>query len=474
MASETPILDALIQAAQTTDVPLHVPGHKAGRLLPDRISQWFGNATQWDLTELPGLDNLQDPSGCIRDSERLLANAYGADVSMYSVNGSTAGVMASLAALTRPGDDVLFLNPFHKSAWQGLVLSGAKPVLLPSVLQPATFEFGFPSVQTVRSMMAAHPRIAAAFVTSPTYGGLVGDIAAFAEVLHAARIPLIVDEAHGAHLGFHEALPPHSVQAGADIVIQSAHKLLPALTQTAWVHCQGTLVAAGAVAEWLRMLQSTSPSYLLLASLDATQAWLREQGTAVIARGIGRLLESRADYPAFVSQDILRDPYKAWIPTGSPAQSRRLVEALAERGCVMEYMDGFGVLGVHRLDGPARDVSRFMAGLQAWAAAYDGPDPKLQRAAGRLADYRALSDVAISPREAMQAPRRSILLHDSVGCVLGRLITPYPPGVPIAFPGQIIDAGLVALVSDLIDAGTDIHGIAENGEVVVLEPMDFS
>lgn len=358
----TPIIDQLIAHAMREKVSLHVPGHHQGRTLFGPLAQWLGQATKWDVTELPGLDNLHHATGCIRASQARAAAHYGADHCFYSVNGATACVMAAIAASVQATgrNQVVILGPCHMSAWRGLVYADAGAVFVPSPWRQDIMTFGPPDPVQLANQLAQMRDVAAVFVTSPTYQGVVAPVAEIARVAHAYGVPLIVDEAHGAHLGLIDAFPRHSVEQGADIVIQSPHKTLPCLTQAAWVHVSGPLVEARLVEERLLFLETTSPSYLLLASLDGAQAWLHTEGAEAAQRTFECLQQYRS---ANAPIGVETDPMREWIPTGSANESQRLETMLQQRGIFVEFADATGVLAMFGFSQPAYEYGKF---LRSW------------------------------------------------------------------------------------------------------------
>lgn len=457
MTSETPILDRLIHHAGQARGSLHVPGHHSGQLLPERLSLWLGAAAKLDLTELPGLDNLASPDGCIAASQRLAASYYGADETLYCVGGSTQGILTALFSVLRDQGEVLFLNPFHQSAWHGLILRDAWPRFAPVRIDESTGCSLPPTPEEVKQTLRnlETTRLNAVFLTSPTYEGAVADVKGIASVVHDYGLPLIVDEAHGAHLGLCDGLPPHSVSCGADIVIQSVHKMLPGLTQTAWLHIQGGRVDKQRVIQALRTIQSTSPSYLLLASLDVVQHWLRTEGPQVAAQTLARLQAC-----GFVV-DSKRDPLKLWLPTGTSGQSQAIASELASEGIFVEYANPLGILMICGLSPPPWLLAR-VERLFAAQEAIVRPDW------GRMIQQRQ-PELLLSPRQAHDATVTSVALSSAEGRVTGRAVTPYPPGVPILFPGQRIDAGVVHALQEWQASGCEVHGLTVDGQIYVVE-----
>ncbi|MDQ0190186.1 decarboxylase [Alicyclobacillus cycloheptanicus] len=506
---ETPVLAALVKHASMSRFPLHVPGHQQGRMLPRQLLHWLGSAARLDLTELPGLDNFHHPEGCMEVSQQLTAGHYGSDACFFSVNGSTAGVVAAIAGVVQPGGRVLFLNPFHQSAWNGLVFAGAQPVLPLAFFGRRDIRF-VPEAWQVEQVMQHITDVDAVYLTSPTYRGQAAPVAAIARVVHQRGLPLIVDEAHGAHFGLHPAFPQHSVAAGADVVIQSVHKTLPGLTQTAWVHCTGPRVDRDRVATFLRQMHTTSPSYLLLASLDVAQAWLRFAGPGAARRAMEILApveEVRAsmeilalagdaasvpEAPSVSGEGPWRDPLRHWVPTSSLRESRRLQGMLAEQGLFVEYGDWDGVLSLFGFGVTPEVVDRYLGVLEAWrrsapdadsmAAPPTGPasapDPlRGAPAAGASEAARGVVDFVVSPRDAAFAGRVWVPIEQSQGRIAALPVTPYPPGVPVVWPGQRIDRRTLDELRRLwpgareeaVEAAVDVHGVRPDGTIAVIE-----
>ncbi len=230
------------------------------------------------MPELPELDNLFAPEGVILQAQQLSAEAFGADRTWFLANGSTSGVVAAILATCGPGDKIVLPRNVHQSAVSGLVLSGAIPIFITPEYDP-TFDIAHSITPTaVSEALARHPDAKAVMMVYPTYYGVCGDIAAIAHIAHQHNIPLLVDEAHGPHFTFHPDLPISALAAGADLTVQSTHKVLSALTQAAMLHTQGMRVDNDRLSKALQLVQSTSPSYLLLASLDVARYQMATQG----------------------------------------------------------------------------------------------------------------------------------------------------------------------------------------------------
>lgn len=466
-ADETPILHALSQHAKRSRLSLHVPGHHGGSLFPDVLRPWLGSALALDLTELPGLDNLQAPAGCIAASQRLASQHYQSLATLYSVNGSSGGVIASILALA-VGRKILVAAPFHQSLWRAMVLADAQPVFCPYSFDAATLEPLAASPAVIAMALAADKEIACVFLTSPSYTGRVAQVRAIADVAHEAGVPLVVDEAHGAHFGLHPELPVHSVSAGADVVVQSVHKMLPALTQTAWIHIQGPHVDVERMRAALNDIQTTSPSYLLLASLDAAQYWLRREGSQTVDRS----LEVVREFGVQTFKVPLRDPFRLWLPTGCLAQSDAIAGALATRGIFVEYANSLGVLCMLSLQMRRSEMEQVYAGLAEADAARWSADGVALVQAEQTRLWRAAAesvvDLELTPRASWRARRTTVSVFACAGQIAGQLVVPYPPGIPLLFPGERIRRDKALLLQRLYRQRAALVGLGADGTVVVL------
>lgn len=266
------LTEALTTYTQSDYYPFHMPGHKRNHTLAsfDILSM--------DITEIDGFDNLHHAKGLIKAGMERAARLYHADASYFLVNGSTCGILSAISAVTYPGDTILMARNSHKSAYHAAYLNQLHiNYIYPEPMPKCEINGGI-SPEKIKKQLTDFPEIKAVFLTSPTYEGIVSDIAAIAEIVHTFHIPLIVDEAHGAHFGFCDTFPQSAVTQGADLVIQSLHKTLPALTQTALLHQNGSLVSKSRLEKFLNIYQTSSPSYLLMASIDSCLTLLETKG----------------------------------------------------------------------------------------------------------------------------------------------------------------------------------------------------
>lgn len=272
------LYDALRDNRDSGICPMHMPGHK-------RNTQWFqmDNPYGLDITEIDGFDNLHDAQGILKDAMERAAFLWGSKQSWFLVNGSSCGVLAGVAACTQWGDEILVARNSHKSLYNALYQNNLNPYYLYPEKIPGFEAAGGVSPQAVEEALQTHPGVKLVVITSPTYEGVLSDIASIASIAHARGIPLLVDEAHGAHLGLAPGFPPSAVQCGADLVVQSLHKTLPSFTQTAILHRNGNLVDPLSIERQLSIYETSSPSYLLMASMDQCIRFLLQHGREAFA-----------------------------------------------------------------------------------------------------------------------------------------------------------------------------------------------
>ena len=304
---DIPLLNALRKSAQRQHSAFYAPGHKQGKGISSQLSEFLGkNVFVADLPELPELDNLFAPAGVIAKAQELAADTFGADKTWFLVNGSTCGIMAGILAVCGEGDKIILPRNIHQSAIASLVLSGAIPVFInPEYDIQEGLAYNV-TPGAVHQALAEHPDTKAVMILHPTYQGICSDLRAIADITHQHNIPLLVDEAHGAHFAFHDSFPPSAMSAGADLTVQSTHKTLSAITQASMLHLQGDRICPQRINRALQLVQSTSPSYLLLASLDAARHQMATQGKELMGKTIELATEARNNIATIPSLSILK------------------------------------------------------------------------------------------------------------------------------------------------------------------------
>ncbi len=462
---ETPLLSAILKIAAGTAGRFHVPGHSGTSVLSDLLDMLGPELFRADLTELPGLDDLSSPSGVIEYAQQLAADAFGADRTFFLLNGSTLGLQALVAACCPPGSKIILPRNIHRSLLGGIIISGARPVFLnPGIVPGFNFASGLPR-ETVQLAMAVHPDARALLLIHPSYYGVTGDTGAHAAAAHEAGIPVIADEAHGAHLRFHPGFPGDSLTLGVDASVQSMHKTGGSLTQTALLHLKGGRLDWRRVAGTLALLQSSSPSYPLMASLDAARKHLVTEGDLLrqqleLALALREKLIKIKGIEVFDSEHVDGDAVHGFDPLRVVVSVRKAgltgYEAagwLARRGLFVEMADpqnlvlviGLGVNAVH-----CENL------LQALKEAV-----KSDNFYGKGAPGFGIAPIAaarMSPREAWFAPSRNVPLHQASGKVSAEWVAVFPPGIPALIPGEEINPEMIEFLSAVRAAGAHVQG----------------
>ena len=445
------LLDKLKNHAASGPLPMHMPGHKRNHAAFPWLTALGGGL---DITEITGFDNLNAPEGLFRNLEHRAARLWGVDETICLVNGSTVGVLAAVRAALERGGELLMARGSHKSVYHAAELTDATVHYLTPRMDTAFGVWGSVTPEEVANALEAHPEARLVAITSPTYEGVISDVRAIADVCHAHGVPLLVDEAHGAHLGF-GGFPVGAVKCGADLVVQSLHKTLPSLTQTAVLHINGGLIDPLDVRRNAAMFQTSSPSYLLSASIDGCVDCLEREGDGLANQWLAALTGFRRDICGLEKLKILDnggffalDPSKIVISTaGTDLTGPALMDTLREKyGIELEMAAGDYVIAMTGMGDDEHSVGRLAAALRAIdAVCGTGPAPARRPV--------VLPERKMSARKALTAPGGYVDLADAVGRISGEYVWAYPPGAPVLVPGEVIDESAL----DAIFAGHDLH-----------------
>jgi lysine decarboxylase len=446
---ETPLATAAeAYLADDAVVPFTTPGHKrAAHLGVDGI-------LRYDLPVSTGADDLHLSGDVLGRAERLAASLWEADLCRFCLNGSTQGNQALALAVARPGERVILSRNLHKSLFVGLVLAGLEPVWLRPDVDPAT---GLPlrvPLARVEEALARAPDARALFLVEPSYVGVLSDIPAVAAATRARGIPLVVDQAWGAHFGFHPGLPAHTLALGADAMVTSAHKTLTAFTQGAYLLARGELLDLGRVDESFEALQTTSMAAAILASLDSTRALLALRGEELLGEtlrlaALARDELSRVDGLGLVDSD---DPTKlVLVLAGTGADGLAVERDLYAQRITLELANRDSLVPLLTIGDTAASVERLVSALRETIERHRG-EPR--RPGGASAIWAIEPEVALSPREAFFAPRETVDAAAAVGRVAAETIAPYPPGIPAIAPGELIRAELLDALRSAAAEGT--------------------
>lgn len=466
----TPLFDALERHAKRQPHPFHVPGHKMGSSFDSEGKARFGSILPLDLTELTGLDDLHHPDGVIAEAQALAAEAFHAEWTQFLIGGTTVGNLALIMTVCKPGDKILVQRNCHKSVYHGIIMAQATPIFLVPTVDLASGVAAGLRREDVERALNAHPDAKAVFLTNPTYYGMGIDLAKMAATVHRYQIPLLVDEAHGVHYGFHPLLPPSAMQCGADAAVQSTHKMGTAMTMSSMMHIQGERIDRDRLSRILAMLQSSSPSYPLMASLDLARRHMVYQARKELDQVIPLLEELRGQINAlsWLSTPVLTensvfatlDPLKVLLSLHvSGLNGYQLQEMLEEAGIYPELSQTTHVLLAASTGTSARDVeqvSQFLAAISVEGRHFDRYSGDI----GMLASS-FLREQVLPMHEAYDAPVHCIALDAAVGAISAEMVIPYPPGIPILLPGERIDAEVIALLSLLKESGARFQGISD-------------
>ena len=467
--------------------PYHMPGHKR-RLKTDTMRE----LAQIDITEIDGFDNLHDAQGILRSVQEEAAVVYGAEESFFLVNGSTAGILSAISSVVSPGGKILMVRGAHKSAYHAAYLRDLQIAYLWPGVHPL-FGCNLPATaKEVEEALQQTPDIQAVFIVSPTYEGLAADVKSIAEAAHKRNIPLIVDEAHGAHLGFDGRWPESSVKQGADLVIQSLHKTLPAPTQTAILHVNGELVDRGRLRRFLGIYQTSSPSYIFMAAMEdaivTTSAnreklfgnfweyWKGMTEKLSACRNLIFLKEENSDPGKLAVMD------KTGFLDGEKLYETLLhkyhlqPEMAVGRYVLAMFTVGDTKEGYERLTKALLEIDAYITverGRTADTATQPAERAKIADTGMQSADRDKMAD-AVTPvciqkktqavmgiARAWDASKEWVLLKDAEGKTAGEYVNLYPPGSPITVPGEIFTKDILTEIADYRQQGFHVQGVKE-------------
>jgi len=486
--TRTPLFDALLAHAAKDPLQFHIPGHKKGVGMDPQFRSFIGdNALSIDLINIAPLDDLHQPSGAIFEAQRLAAEAFGADYTFFSVQGTSGAIQTMIMSVCGPGEKIIVPRNVHKSVMSAIIFAGARPVFLsPAMDEQLGIAHGV-TTRSVRRALERHPDAKAVLVINPTYFGISANLKEIVELSHSYDVPVLVDEAHGVHIHFHEELPLSAMQAGADMAATSVHKLGGSLTQSSVLNIRGGRVNPKRVQAILSMLTTTSTSYLLLASLDAARRTLAMNGRALAERAIGLARHARERINAIpglycFGNDILGaeatfdyDPTKLTIHvrrlgiTGYDAEKR-----LRERYNIeVEMSDMYNILCIVTPGDTEETIAKLLDALHGIAAEQAGASEMKNV----IVKNPKIPTLALSPRDAFYAETESVPLAEADGRIIAEFIMVYPPGIPILLPGEVISQENIDYISEHVEIGLPVQGPEDksirNVKVIIEERAIF-
>ncbi len=468
----TPLLDGLRAYRARDMAPFSTPGHKLGVGADPELVELLG--AEVFLSDIPlggGVSDTHFHGAPLRKAEQLAAEAWGADRTYFLLNGSSAGNHASLLAAVRPGDKVIVARDLHKSLLVALILTGANPVYVSPELHPElNVGLGISPEQVARALNA-HPDAKLVALVSPSYCGVASDLAGIAAVAHARGVPVHVDEAWGPEFHFHPELPPSAMSSGIDTSVLSTHKVLGSLTQAAILNAQGSLTDMERLSTTIDMVNTTSPSVLILASIDATRRQMALRGEALLDRTIRLAEDARRRLQAIPGVGVLDaaqlgvqdfDLTKLVVDVdGLQMTGYEAEDILRNRFAVgPEMSDQIGLVFLVTIADTQQSIDRLVHAFstmsqERYAGAARRPTA---RSSGAVV---AAGDLVMTPRDAFFAVSRAIPLAAAEGEVSAELVLPYPPGIPVLAPGEVITLDKIAYLQEGVAHGQYISGPAD-------------
>lgn len=467
-----PLLDGVRWYVDHDITPFSTPGHKRGRGVDAEYAELFGELLlDRDIPLGGGIDDTHFGGQSLVAAEALAADAWGADRTFFLVNGSSAGNHAFLLAAVRPGDEVIVARDMHKSLMVSLILAGVKPVYVAPRLHPELSVGLGIAPADIEAALDAHPNARLVALVSPSYCGVPSDLAGIAAVAHERGVPVYVDEAWGPHFHFHPALPASAMASGADGAVTSTHKILGALTQSSVLNVRAGLVDPRIVKTAVGMVVSTSPSVPILASIDACRRQMALDGEGLLERAIALAADARHRLRAIPGVGVLGAD-QLGVPSYDLTKLVIDVDGLGLTGFAVEHLlretyavqpemsDLISVVCIVSLADTQASIDRLVAAFADISRTHGRPG---SAGAGLRSSGAAIDPgrQALSPREAFFAPARAVPLGDAVGEVSAELVIPYPPGIPVLAPGDVISADKVAYLREGAAHGMYLSGPAD-------------
>jgi arginine decarboxylase len=487
--TRTPLFETLLSHAAKDPLQFHIPGHKKGVGMDPEFRSFMGDkALSIDLINIAPLDDLHQPSGSIHEAQKLAAEAFGADYTFFSVQGTSGAIQTMIMSVCGPGEKIIVPRNVHKSVMSAIIFAGARPIFLsPAMDEQLGIAHGV-TTRSVRKALEIHPDAKAVLIINPTYFGISANLKEIVELAHDYDVPVLVDEAHGVHIQFHDELPLSAMQAGADMAATSVHKLGGSLTQSSVLNVRGSRVNPKRVQAIFSMLTTTSTSYILLASLDTARRSLAlhgremaEHALALAHRARSRLNEIRGLY--CFGDDILGteatydyDPTKLTIHVRKLGITGYEVEKqLRERFNIeVEMSDMYNILCIVTPGDSEETIDKLVHAMSAIA----GDQAGTAEIRNVIVKNPKIPTLALSPRDAFYAETESVPLAEADGRIIAEFIMVYPPGIPILLPGEVISQENIDYITEHVEIGLPVQGpedkTIKNVKVIIEERAIFA
>ena len=465
----TPLFDAVKKYVDDKVIPFHVPGHKKGRGIPE-LKDYIGEqALNMDVNGMEDLDYINNPTGVILEAERLLAHAFGAQNAYFLVNGTTSGVQTMIISTCDPGNEIIIPRNAHKSTIGGIILSGAMPVYVqPEINKELGIAMGV-TVGNVKKAIKQHPHAKDVFLINPTYYGVASDLKSIVRIAHMHDMAVLVDEAHGAHMCFHDDFPLTAMEVGADISTASMHKTAGSLTQSSILLLRSNMISADKVKQVLGLTYTSSASYLLMCSLDVARKQLATKGADILeetlqlarwARGeingidglyaFGRELAGTPGCFDF-DETKLGINVRGLGYTGYQMESK----LRKEYNIQVEMSDLYNILAVVTIGDRKDSVEALINAMKDIATKTE------------YKEYRnstiipASLQMIVSPRDAFYSSKKTVELENSEGEIAGEMIMAYPPGIPVICLGERITKDIIDYIKILKEEKCTLQGTSD-------------
>ena len=451
--------------------PMHMPGHKGGRY------RLIDDLYKVDVTEVPETDHLYQPEGILAESLAGLSEFYGTKKSVYLVNGSTVGILSAIGGLHQENDEILIARNCHQSVYNAVAMYH----LQPKYIFPKMTQWGITGgidPEDVKQVLAANPRIVSFVITSPTYDGFLSDIGRIKAICKRYNVLLVVDEAHGSHLPFSNGFPASAIEQGADVVIHSLHKTMPVVTGAGMLHLNLPVEEEKAIMSFLGKLQTSSPSYIMMAQMDACikelgnneKLWKELVGNIEAVNKSLKKMKKLYALTGYVSPEegiVAMDQLKSIILTkGVRENGHDLFSRLrSHHQLQMELSDEIHALGIITLADSKKALNRYGKALLS-------VDKRFKKADGSQRTYRLpmTSSTKMMPYEVALQKKEAVLLKDAADRISASMITPYPPGIPALVAGELFTEEMIQHIEDWLEKGIDVLGM-ESGYVLVVKDM---
>lgn len=460
-------------------ISFHMPGHKKGKIY-DKLGygDLVKNLYKMDTTEIIETDNLHSPEGIIKDSQERASKIFRSEKSYYLVNGSTCGIQAAILSTCSPGEKILVNRDCHQSAINAFILGDINPIYIKGSICEDTYTIKGVNEQDVLDAIDNNSDIKVLMLTYPSYYGMVFDLEKICTYAHEKGIVVIVDEAHGAHLGLSDKLPKSALEQGADIVIQSIHKTLPSFTQSSIIHVQGDLIDKKNLERFLKIVQSSSPSYVMMASLEIAIDIYDRYGKDLMQGLLSNIDDFEKDLSEINGVKVLKghDKTKVFVSLKDLGiNGYDLEETLRYKYNIqVELSNYYGVLLICTIGNEKDDFDKFLCAIKSIVEDLSGDkNNDLDKSEDNVTKLMKLNypdlipQKIISPREAFYSDKKAVLLKESIGKISGEYIIPYPPGISLTSPGEIITQEVIDYILACKQYGMHVSGLKDSSLEII-------